>query len=122
MTKSEGALTAISEIGNKIPKAQKILFESIIEDNKKMEKRMAEVERKISGLEQKVDGVEKKVDAMQDSVERLAALVEASINQKQSFIKLLSELKDNKWFWLWVLIVTVIIAGVPLESLVGLVK
>lgn len=122
MTKSEGALTAINGLGNSIPKAQKILFASIVEDNKKMEERMAEVEKKITSLEQKVDGVEKKVDTMQDSVERLSALVEASINQKQSFVKLLSELKDNKWFWIWVLIVTVIIAGVPLESLVNLVK
>lgn len=122
MTKSEGALTAITGLGNSIPKAQKILFASIVEDNKKMEERMATMENKMNILEQKVDGIEKKVDSVSDSVERLSTLIEASMNQKQSFIKLLSELKDNKWFWIWILIVTVIIAGVPLENIVGIIK
>lgn len=122
MTKSEGALSAITGIGNSIPKAQKILFASIVEDSKKMEERMATMEQKMNNLEQKFDGMEKKVDTMQDSIERLSTLIEASINQKQSFVKLLGELKDNKWFWIWILIVTVIIAGVPLENLADLVK
>lgn len=122
MTKSEGALNAINGLGNSIPKAQKVLFSSIVEDNKKMEEKMAIMEKRMSSLEQKVDGIEKKVDSVSDSVERLTVLVEASINQKQSFIKLLSELKDNKWFWIWILIVTVIVAGVPLENLAGLIK
>lgn len=122
MTKSEGALNAISGLGSSIPKAQKVLFATLVEDSKKMEERMATMEQKMSKLEQKFDGIEKKVDTMQDSMERLSVLVETAINQKQSLLKLICDLKDNKWFWIWVLIVTVIVSGVPLESLVNIIK
>ena len=122
MTKAEGALNAISGLGSNIPKAQKVLFATLVEDSKKMEERMATMEQKMSKLEQKFDGIEKKVDTMQDSVERLSVLVETAINQKQSLLKLICDLKDNKWFWIWVLIVTVIVSGVPLESLVNIIK
>ena len=120
--KSDGALEAINGLGNNIPKAQRILFSAIIEDSHNMEEKMDLMEKKMSNLEQKVDGVEKKVDAMQESVDRLSTLIEASINQRQSFWKLLSELKDNKWFWIWILIITVILAGIPLGDLTGIIK
>lgn len=120
--KSDGALEAINGLGNNIPKAQRILFAAIIEDSHNMEQKMDIMEKKMSNLEQKVDGVEKKVDAMQGSVDRLSNLIEASINQKQSFWKLLSELKDTKWFWIWLLIITAVIAGLPIGELTGFFK
>jgi hypothetical protein len=51
----------------------------------------------------------------------LKDLIKESIERKQSFIKLLSELIKEPKFWIWFTILTVLAFGVSITDLKGLI-
>lgn len=93
--------------GKGIAKGTKIVLEALVKDGEEMKKR--------------IDSIEEKVDRICDDVSDLKDLVKESIERKQSFIKLLSELFQNPKFWLWATILTVLAFGVSITDLKGLI-
>ena len=55
--KSETVLKTLEILDEEIPKVEKTLFTSLVEDNKKMEERMTALEKKVTDVEKKVDTV-----------------------------------------------------------------
>lgn len=92
--------------GKDIGKGTKIVLEALVKDGEEMRKR--------------IDSIEEKVDRICDDVSDLKDLVKESIERKQSFIKLLSELFQNPKFWIWATILTVLAFGVSITDLKGL--
>jgi hypothetical protein len=93
--------------GQDIGKGTKIVLEALVKDGEEMRKR--------------IDSIEEKVDRICDDVSDLKDLVKESIERKQSFIKLLSELFANPKFWIWFTIVSVLAFGVSITDLKGLI-
>ena len=135
-SEAETVLQALKEMGNEIPKAERLLFTSLVEDNKKMEKRMTALEKKVGTIDQKVNIVDKKVDSIisdqqvfktqlnanQKSIEHLTTLVKASIDQQKEKTKMFSRILQNKWFWLFAIIAIILIAGGSAADLLGIIK
>lgn len=93
--------------GKGIAKGTKIVLEALVKDGEEMKKR--------------IDSIEEKVDRICDDVSDLKSLIKESIERKQSFIKLLSEVVHEAKFWLWVIILTVLAFGVSITDLKGLI-
>jgi len=93
--------------GKGIAKGTKIVLEALVKDGEEMKKR--------------IDSIEEKVDRICDDVADLKSLIKESIERKQSFIKLLSEVVHEAKFWLWVIILTVLAFGVSITDLKGLI-
>ena len=93
--------------GKGIAKGTKIVLEALVKDGEEMKKR--------------IDSIEEKVDRICDDVSDLKDLVKESIERKQSFIKLLSELIKEPKFWIWFTILTVLAFGVSITDLKGLI-
>ena len=72
-------------------------------------------------MKKRIDSIEEKVDRICDDVSDLKDLVKESIERKQSFIKLLSELIKEPKFWIWATILTVLAFGVSITDLKGLI-
>lgn len=135
-SEAETVLQALKEMGNEIPKAERLLFTSLVEDNKKMEKRMTALEKKVGTIDQKVNIVDKKVDSIisdqqvfktqldanQKSIEHLTTLVKASIDQQKEKTKMFYRVLQNKWFWLFAIIAIILIAGGSAADLLGIIK
>jgi hypothetical protein len=113
MNNSSAVLKTINKLG-RIPKAQKELFTALVEDNQKMEERIAKVE-------DKVDKVIVEQQAQRVSIDRLSELVKASINQKESTLNLLKMLFSNKWFWFWFIVFTIVVGGGSVAELASIV-
>lgn len=113
--KTKGVWKAVTEIdGKDIPKSEKLVLSSLVEDIGKMEERM-------TNLEKKVDGIEKKVDTLQVSVEQLSKFVEDCVRQQRNANLLFSDLIKNKWFWFWFIIFTIIVGGGSISELANIV-
>jgi tetrahydromethanopterin S-methyltransferase subunit G len=93
--------------GKDIGKGTRIVLEALVKDGEEMKKR--------------IDSIEDKVDKISNDVSDLKELVKESIERKQSFIKLLSEVVHEAKFWLWVIILTVLAFGVSITDLKGLI-
>lgn len=113
--KTKGVWKAVTTVNGKdIPKSEKLVFSTIVEDIGKMEER-------ITNLDKKVDCVEKKVDALQVSVEQLSKLVEDYVKQQRNIAILFSDLIKNKWFWFWLVVFTIIVGGGSISELANIV-
>lgn len=93
--------------GHDIGKGTRVVLEALVKDGEEMKKR--------------IDSIEEKVDRLCDDMSDLKDLIKESIERKQSFIKLLSELFQNPKFWIWATIVTVLAYGVSISDLKGLI-
>lgn len=113
MNSSSAVLKTINKF-QRIPKAQKELFAALVEDNQKMEERIA-------AIENKVETVITEQRAQKDSIDRLSELVKTSIEQKESTVNLLRQLFGNKWFWFWFIVFTVIVGGGSVAELANIV-
>lgn len=135
-SEAETVLQALKEMGNEIPKAERLLFTSLVEDNKKMEKRMTALEKKVDTIDEKVVTVDKKVDsvisdqqvfktqlsATQKSIDHLTTLVKTNIDQQKEKIRMFTKIFQNKWFWLFAIIAIILIAGGSAADLLGIIK
>ena len=113
--KSEHALEIAKDLGNEIPKAERVLFSALVDDTKKMEQRM-------TALEKTVSEVQSDVKEIKHSINELAKQVESAINEKQSFWKFLGILITEKKFWIWLIILTLLIFGVTEADLLKFLK
>lgn len=113
--KTKGVWKAVKDLNGKdIPKSERLVLSSVVEDIAKMEER-------ITNLDKKVDCVEKKVDTLQISVEQLSKLVEEYVKQQRNTAILLSDLIKNKWFWFWFIIFTIVVGGGSISELANIV-
>ena len=113
--KAKGVWKAVTTVdGKDIPKSEKLVLSTIVEDIGKMEDR-------ITNLDKKIDGVEKKVDTLQFSVEQLSKSVKDYVNQQRTTAVLFSDLIKNKWFWVWFIIFTVVVGGGSIADLANII-
>lgn len=100
---------AVNEIdGKDIDKGTRMTLEALVKDGEEMSKRMS--------------SLESKVDKLDGSINELKSLIEASINQRQSFWKFLGDLIKETRFWVWIIILTVLAYGVSITDLKGLLQ
>ena len=129
MTKTETVLNTLENTGNKLSGGEKLLFNALVEDSKKMEERMAKLEQKVEVVEKKVDSVisdqqnlKNQLTNTQTSIDRLSRLVEANINIQKERTKVLAGMLHNKWFWIFAIIAIILIAGGSAADLMGILK
>ena len=89
--------------GKGIEKGTRVVLEALVKDGEEMKKR--------------IDSIEEKVDRICDDMADLKDLIKESIERKQSFIKLLSELFANPKFWIYLIVLTVLSFGVSLSDI-----
>lgn len=98
----------VNEIdGQDIGKGTRTVLEALVKDGEEMGKR--------------ITSIEGKVDKLCDDVNDLKGLIQQSIDKKQDFWKLLSELIKEPKFWLWLVILTVLFFGVSITDIKGLI-
>ena len=85
--KSEHALEIVKDLGNDIPKTERTIFSALVDDTKKMEKRMTALEKTVAEVKSDVRDVKKNVTSIQNDIKDLSKQVREVINEKQSFWK-----------------------------------
>jgi hypothetical protein len=88
--------------GKGIAKGTRVVLEALVKDGEEMKKR--------------IDSIEEKVDRICDDMSDLKDLIKESIERKQSFIKLLSELIKEPKFWIYLIVLTILSFGVSLSD------
>ena len=108
---------------------EKALFTSLVEDNKKMEERMTALEKKVTDVEKKVDSVlsdnqviKNQLKNNQVALDQLNKMIQVSIDQHKNRLKLISAVLHNKWFWMALILVILIVGGVDIAKLAGIIK
>lgn len=126
---TENVLNALEKTGKGLPKAEKVLFASLVEDNKKMEERMTALEKKVDTVEKKVDAVisdqqvfKNQLAITQSSIENLTKLIQTNIDLQKEKTKAVAGVLSNKWFWLFAIIAIILIAGGSATDLAGIIK
>lgn len=127
--KSEAVLETLNNIGEEFSAAEKTLFTSLVDDNKKMEERMATLERKVTDVEKKVDTVisdnqviKNQLANNQVALDQLSKMIQVSIDQHKNRLKLISSVLHNKWFWMVIILLVLVLGGVDIAKLAGIVK
>lgn len=120
--KSEQALDIVKNLGNDIPKAERAVFSALVDDTKKMEKRMTALEKTVAEVKADVREIRKNQNDIQNDIKNLVKQVETVINEKQSFWKFFGLLITEKKFWIWLIILTLLIFGVTDSDLLKLIK
>ena len=127
--KSETVLKTLEILDEEIPKVEKTLFTSLVEDNKKMEERMTALEKKVTDVEKKVDTVisdnqliKSQLTNNQDMLEQLNKAIQANIDIHKNRLKLISSVLQNKWFWMLAILALLIIGGVDIAKLAGIIR
>jgi uncharacterized protein YlxW (UPF0749 family) len=127
--KSETVLKTLEILDEEIPKVEKTLFTSLVDDNKKMEERMTALEKKVTDVEKKVDTVisdnqliKSQLANNQDMLEQLNKAIQANINIHKNRLKLVASVLQNKWFWMLAILALLIIGGVDIAQLAGIIR
>ena len=127
--KSEAVLETLNNIGEEFSAAEKTLFTSLVDDNKKMEERMATLEKKVTDVEKKVDTVisdnqviKNQLANNQIALDQLSKMIQVSIDQHKNRLKLISTVLHNKWFWMVIILLVLVLGGVDIAKLAGIVK
>lgn len=103
-TKGHGSMSA----------AQIKLAEAQCEDYQDMKKEILEIKNDVSDL--KKDNADLKI-----MVNSFGAKLDLLIQQSQNkpLLRILSDLKDNKFFWFWVIFLTAVICGVNISDIMA---
>lgn len=120
--KSEQALDIVKNLGNEIPKAERTVFSALVDDTKKMEKRMTALEKTVAEVKSDVRDIKKNQNDIQNDIKDLMKKVDDAMNEKQSFWKFLGLLITEKKFWVWLIILTLLIFGVTESDLLKFLK
>lgn len=95
--------------------AQIKLAEAQIEDYQDMKKEILEIKSDVSEVKKNDANLNTKVDII---AAKLDLLIQQSENKP--LLRILSDLKDNKYFWFWAIVITLLIFGVSLSDLKGI--
>ena len=127
--KSEAVLETLNNLGEEFSAAEKTLFTSLVDDNKKMEERMATLEKKVTDVEKKVDTVisdnqviKNQLANNQAALDQLSKMIQVSIDQHKNRLKLISAVLHNKWFWMVIILLVLVLGGVDIAKLAGILK
>ena len=127
--KSEAVLETLNNLGKEFPAAEKALFTSLVDDNKKMEERMATLEKKVTDVEKKMDTVisdnqviKNQLANNQVALDQLSKMIQVSIDQHKNRLKLISGVLHNKWFWMVIILLVLVLGGVDIAKLAGIIK
>lgn len=127
--KSETVLETLKHLGEELPGVEDALFTSLVEDNKKMEERMTALEKKVTDVEKKVDTVlsdnqviKAQLANTQLALDQLNKMLQLSIDQHKGRLKIISKVLSNKWFWMVIILLVLLIGGVDIAKLAGIIK
>lgn len=117
MCKQKAVLETIKQITGKgkMSASQIKLAEAQCEDYQEMKREILEIKNDIATLKENDISLNGKVDTIGA---KLDLLIQQSENKP--LLKILGELKDNKFFWFWIIIITLLIFGVSISDLKGI--
>lgn len=113
--KSEQAIDIVEELGDRIPKGQKAIFNALVDDNKKMEQRMTALEKTVSEVKSDVQDIKICLNDLSEKIDTV-------INEKQNLWKFLGMLIKEARFWVWLIVLTLLIFGVTETDLFKFLK
>lgn len=117
MCKQKAVLETIKQMKGRgrMSAAQIKLAEAQIEDYQDMKKEILEIKSDVSEVKKNDADLNAKVDTIGA---KLDLLIQQSENKP--LLRILSELKDNKFFWFWIIVITLLFFGVSISELKGL--
>lgn len=117
MCKQRAVLETIKQMKGRgrMSAAQIKLAEAQIEDYQDMKKEILEIKSDVSEVKKNDANLNTKVDTIGA---KLDLLIQQSENKP--LLRILSDLKDNKFFWFWIIVITLLIFGVSISELKGL--
>lgn len=117
MCKQKAVLETIKQLKGRggMTTAQVNLAEAQCEDYQEMKREILEIKNDVSELKKDNIGLNSKVDTV---CAKLDLLLQQ--NQNKPLLKILSDLKDNKFFWFWLTIITLLVCGVSIGDLKGI--
>ena len=116
MCKQKAVLETIKQMKGKgrMSAAQIQLAEAQCEDYQEMKKEILEIKNDVSEL--KKDNADIKI-IVNSVVSKLDLLIQQ--NENRPLLKILSDLKDNKFFWFWFIFLTAVICGVNIGDIMA---
>lgn len=117
MCKQKSVLEVIKQMKGRgsMSAAQIKLAEAQMEDYQEMKKEILEIKSDVAELKKDNIGLNGKVDTIGA---KLDLLIQQSENKP--LLRILSDLKDNKFFWFWIIVITLLVFGVSLSDLKGI--
>lgn len=118
MCKQKAVLETIKQMKGRgrMSAAQIKLAEAQIEDYQDMKKEILEIKSDVAEVKKNDADLNAKVDTIGA---KLDLLIQQGENKP--LLRILSDLKDNKFFWFWVIIITLLVFGVSLSDLKGII-
>lgn len=116
MCKQKAVLETIKQMkgSGRMSAAQIKLAEAQCEDYQEMKKEILEIKSDVSELKTSYTGLNGKFDTVSAKLDLLIQQ-----NENKPFLKILSELKDNKFFWFWIIFLTAILCGVNISDIMA---
>jgi hypothetical protein len=117
MCKQKAVLETIKQMKGRgrMSASQIKLAEAQVEDYQDMKKEILEIKQDVLNLKDSNASLNGKVDTIGA---KLDLLIQQGENKP--LLKTLVELSNNKFFWLWLLILTLLVFGVSISDLKGL--
>ena len=117
MCKQKAVLETIKQMKGRgsMSASQIKLAEAQCEDYQEMKREILEIKNDVATLKDNDIALNGKVDTIGA---KLDLLIQQSENKP--LLKILGELKDNKFFWFWIIIITLLVFGVSISDLKGL--
>lgn len=116
MCKQKSVLEMIKQMKGRgsMSAAQIKLAEAQCEDYQDMKKEILEIKSDVAELKHDNAGLNSKVDTV---CAKLDLLLQQS--QNKPLLKILSDLKDNKFFWFWFIFLTAVVCGVNIGDIMA---
>jgi len=116
MCKQKSVLETIKQMKGRgsMSAAQIKLAEAQCEDYQDMKKEILEIKNDVAELKHDNAGLNSKVDTV---CAKLDLLLQQS--QNKPLLKILSDLKDNKFFWFWFIFLTAVVCGVNIGDIMA---
>jgi hypothetical protein len=116
MCKQKAVLETIKQMKGRgsMSAAQIKLAEAQCEDYQEMKKEILEIKSDVSEL--KKDNADIKL-IVNSVVSKLDLLIQQ--NENRPLLRILSDLKDNKFFWFWFIFITAVVCGVNISDIMA---